>query len=204
MTPGVLYAIRYGFYAVEDTITIGIRWVRMTAQSCRPTVSEEASSRLGRWIGGARRSHSGCSHSFTSTDHLGPTCATLYVPGTRIQAKCSTHLDGRLMDYGKDEVAGKLQASSREEARVVDDGNRHRAPEPPATLAKTTTAMLVNSPLSRQKPRLYAGIPTSPPSALFARNQRFPLLKQVSLRKAAVSDWSSFLAVCSSPGLLGQ
>lgn len=64
-----------------------------------------------------------------ATDHLDPTCATLYVPGTRTQAKCSTHLDGRLVDYGKDEVAGKLMASLSEEARVVDDGNRHRAPK---------------------------------------------------------------------------
>jgi hypothetical protein len=151
----------------------------MTAQSCRLTVSEEASSRLGRWIGHARRSHSGCSHSFTSTDHLDPRCATLYVPGTRTRAKFCDDSDGRLVDYGKDKVAGKLKASSREEAWVFNDGDRHRAPKPPATLAKTTTAMLVNSPLSRQKPRLYAGVPTSPLSALFARNQRFPLLKQV-------------------------
>jgi hypothetical protein len=143
----------------------------LAAQPCRPTGSEEASSRLGRWIGHTRRSHSGCPHLFISErsfsllstllTHLDGRVFTIVssehaqtslFPGTRIQAKFCDDSDGRLVDYGKDEVAGILKASSREEAWVLNDGDRHRAPEPPATLAKTTTAMLVNSPLSNRNP----------------------------------------------------
>jgi hypothetical protein len=108
------------------------------------------------------------------------------------------------VDYGKDEVAGILKASSREEAWVLDDGNRHRAPEPPATLAKTTTAMLVNLPLSNRNPDCtpeYRQV-LQVHYLLSISGSRYS--NRSSLRRIAVSGWINPLAVCSSPGLLGQ
>ena len=150
MTPGVLvcHTVRFLQYMVEDTITIGIRWVRLAVQSCRPTVSEEASTVAEELYGGSVMPDASNLDPRVYSIHIGTRLLAVVnafdhldgfsqssrvdmrnlhcSPGTRIQAKCSTHLHGRLVDYGKDEVAGKSTASLSEEAWVL--GRRQSKP----------------------------------------------------------------------------
>lgn len=71
---------------VEDTITIGIRWVRLAVQSCRPTVSEEASIVAEELYGGS---------VMPDASNLDPRVYSIHI-GTRLLAVVNAldHLDG--------------------------------------------------------------------------------------------------------------
>jgi hypothetical protein len=109
--------------------------------------------------------------------------------------QCGTHLEGRLVDYGKNKVAGKLMASLSEEARVVDGGNAPSALNFRQLWPKTTTAMLENLPLSNRNPDCTPEYRHVLQVHYLLGTSASRHLNRSSLRRIVVSDWVSLLTV---------
>lgn len=141
MTAGVWHAV----YTLKDSICVGgVGWHSNHVVTSAMALAEESKrgscETLPLWVPTFLHFGSNLLKAATTTgasgseesemdmdmdDRIQSILSILYArpymfPGKRVQAKFGTYLNGRLVDYGRQEVAGILKASLGEAARVVE------------------------------------------------------------------------------------